>query len=209
MRIRFLAAGVAGIGYVLGSHWLMTRAPASQWSALAVVGPMLALAGALAWQRRQRGLAVLTALALAGLAGQAWQGGGVAPGSIYVAQHVAIHVLLAFLFGLTLQPGRESLITALARRVHGGLTVAMEAYSRKVTIAWTIYFVAMAALSLALYALAPFATWATFANLATPLAMLTLFIGEYVLRYRLHPEFERATLSQALRAYADRSTPHE
>jgi uncharacterized membrane protein len=186
MRIRFLAAGVAGIGYVVGSHWLMTRAPASEWSALVVVGPMLALAAFLAWQ-----------------------GGGIAPGSIYVAQHVAIHVLLAFVFGLTLQPGRESLVTALARRVHGRLTPDMEAYSRKVTATWTIYFLAMAALSLALYALTPFATWAAFANLATPLAMLALFVGEYLLRYWLHPEFERATLSQALRAYADRAGPHD
>ena len=209
MRIRFLAVGVAAVGYVLGSHWLMTRAPASEWSALLVVGPMLALAAFLAWQRRQRLLAALAALATAALAWQAWQGGGIAPGSIYVAQHVAIHVLLAFVFGLTLQPGRESLVTALARRVHGRLTPDMEAYSRKVTATWTIYFLAMAALSLALYALAPFATWAAFANLATPLAMLALFVGEYLLRYWLHPEFERATLSQALRAYADRAGPHD
>ena len=67
----------------------------------------------------------------------------------------------------------------------------------------------MALLSLALYALAPFASWAAFANLATPVAMVALFIGEYLLRYRLHPEFERATLSQALNAYADRGAPHE
>ena len=52
----------------------------------------------------------------------------------------------------------------------------------------------MAALSLALYALAPFAAWAAFANLVTPLAMVLMFVGEYLLRYRLHPEFERATL---------------
>ena len=208
MGVRFLALGVAGIGYVLGSHWLMTRAPDAEWAALVVVGPMLALAALLAWQRRQRLLATLAALATAALALQAWQGGGLAPGSIYVAQHVAIHGLLAFVFGLSLQAGRESLVTALARRVHG-LTPAMAAYSRKVTIAWTVYFVTMAVLSLLLYALAPFALWAAFANLATPLAMLAMFIGEYLLRYRLHPEFERATLGQALRAYVDRGTPHD
>ncbi len=59
----------------------------------------------------------------------------------------------------------------------------------------------MAALSLVLYAFAPFDAWATFANLVTPLAMLLMFVGEYLLRYRLHPEFERATLAQAVRAY--------
>jgi uncharacterized membrane protein len=209
MRIRLLAAGVAGVAYVLASHWLMTRAPASSWSALAIVGPMLALATFLAWQRGQRLLAALALLATLALTWHAWRGGGLAPGSIYVAQHVAIHVLLAFVFGLTLVGGRESLVTALARRVHGTMTPTMAAYSRKVTVVWMVYFVAMALLSLALYALAPFDTWAAFANLATPLAMIALFVGEYLLRYRLHPEFERATLSQALNAYADRGAPHE
>ena len=65
MRIRLLAAGVAGVVYVLGSHWLMTRAPTLPWSALAIVGPMLALAAALAWQRGQRLLATAAGLATA------------------------------------------------------------------------------------------------------------------------------------------------
>ena len=43
-----------------------------------------------------------------------------------------------------------------------------------------------------------------FANLLTPLAMVLMFVGEYLLRYRLHPEFERATLAQAMRAYSRR-----
>ena len=181
-------------------------APASPWNAVVVVGPMLGAAALLAWQRRQRLLATLAALATAALVVQAWRGDGFSVGSIYVGQHVAVHVLLAFVFGLTLQADREPLVTALARRVHASMTPAMAAYSRKVTLAWAVYFVAMAALSLALYALAPFDVWATFANLVTPLAILLMFVGEYLLRYRLHPEFERATLAQAVRAYADRGS---
>jgi len=209
MGIRLLVAGAAGLAYLLGSHWLMTSAAASAWNAVVVVAPMLAIAAFLAWQRRQRMLASVAALATAALVVQAWHGGGVAAETIYVGQHVAIHILLALVFGLTLQAGREPLVTALARRVHGSLTTAMVAYSRRVTVAWTLYFVAMAALSLVLYAAAPFAAWAAFANLVTPLAIVAMFLGEYLLRYRLHPEFERATLAQAVRAYADRTAPHE
>ncbi len=208
MRARVIAVGVATVAYVLGSHWLMTGAPASPWNAVVVVGPMLSAAAFLAWQRRQLLLAALAALATAALVVQAWRG-GLDARAIYAGQHVAIHLLLALVFALTLQSGREPLVTALARRVHGGhLTAAMATYSRKVTVTWTVYFVAMALLSLVLYALAPFEVWAAFANLATPLAMLLLFVGEYALRYRLHPEFERATLAQAMRAYADRGS-HE
>ena len=204
MRAGVIAAGAATVAYVLGSHWLMTSAPASPWNAVIVVGPMLVAAAVLAWQRGQRLLAALATLATAALVVQAWRG-GLESNAIYVGQHVAIHLLLALVFGVTLQAGREPLVTALARRVHGGhLTPAMADYSRKVTIVWSGYFVAMAMLSLALFAWAPFDAWAAFANLATPLAMLLLFVGEYALRYRLHPEFERATLAQAMRAYAER-----
>jgi uncharacterized membrane protein len=207
--IRLVAAGLAGAAYVLGSHWLMTSEPSSAWNAALVVGPMLGLAAWLAWQRGRRLLGLGAALATATLVVHGWRGGALPAGSIYVGQHVAIHVLLAFVFGLTLQAGREPLVTALARRVHGHLTPAMAAYSRKVTVAWTAYFLAMAALSLALFAFASFALWAAFANLLTPLAIVAMFLGEYLLRYRLHPEFERATLAQAMRAYADRATPHD
>jgi uncharacterized membrane protein len=209
MGIRLLVVGVAGAAYLLGSYWLMTRAPTLPWGAVIVVAPMLAIAAVVAWQRGQPVVALLSMLATLALAVQAGRGGGLAPATIYVGQHVAIHVLLAFAFGLTLQDGREPLVTALARRVHGSLTPAMAAYSRRVTIAWTIYFVAMATLSLALFALAPFAAWAAFANFVTPLAIVAMFVAEYLLRYRLHPEFERATLAEALRAYADRRGRHE
>ena len=206
MRARYVVVGLAGAAYVAATHWLMTRAPASDWNAVVVVGPMLALAALWAGRRGMRVLAAVPALAVLALVVQAWRGDGFAPGTLYLAQHAGVHALLAFIFGSTLQAGREPLITALARRVHDRLTAPMAVYTRKVTIAWTLYFSGMAALSVTLYALAPFGAWAVFANLVTPVAMALLFVGEYVLRYRLHPEFERATLAQAMNAYSQRST---
>jgi hypothetical protein len=66
------------------------------------------------------------------------------------------------------------------------------------------YFVLMAAVSIGLFAVRAVRRWALFANLLTPLAMVLMFVGEFVLRYRLHPEFERATLADAMNAYARR-----
>jgi len=204
MGARAVLIAAAGVAYVAATHWLMTRAPASDWNAVVVVGPMLALAAWVAWQRGLRLLAAALVAGTAALVAEAWRGGGFAPASLYVAQHVAIHLLLALVFGMTLLRNREPLIVALARRVHGRLTPDMAAYARKVTAAWALYFVAMAALSLLLFRYAPFETWAVFANLATPVAMVAMFVGEHLLRYRLHPEFERATLKQAMRAYSNR-----
>ena len=204
MRARYAVVGLLGLAWIAASHWVMTRAVPSDWNGVVVVAPMLALLAAWAWQRRRKVVAGLATAAVLGLAVQAWRGVGIAPASLYLVQHVTIHLALAGVFGLSLRGGGDSLVTALARRVHGPLVPAMAAYSRRVTIAWTAYFVAMAALSLALFAFAPFDAWAVFANLATPLAMLAMFVGEHLLRYRLHPEFEHATIGQAVRAYAAR-----
>lgn len=209
LRPRYVAAGVAGLAYVTASQWLMTRTPPSPWGAVALLTPMLAIIAVGTWRSGQRAISLLAATALAALALKAGLGSGLAPEHLYLAEHVAIHLFLAFTFGMTLRRGARPLIARLAERVHDGLTPAMERYTRKVTLAWTVYFCAMAALSIAIHALAPFKAWATFANLLTPLALIAMFIGEYTLRYRLHPEFERASLKDMLRVYSQsrRSAP--
>ncbi|MDQ6629415.1 MAG: acyl carrier protein [Pseudomonadota bacterium] len=205
MRGRAVAVALSVVAYVVACHWLMTRAPEWRWNGAVIVGPMLLLLSVHLWQRRQRVLATLCAVGLAALLAQAWRGGGIAPRLLYLLQHAGVHAGLAVLFVMTLRPGQEPLITALARRVHRGLTPAMEAYSRRVTIAWAVYFAAMAGVSVCLFVAAPFEIWATFANFATPLVIAALFVAEHTLRYRLHPEFERATLSAAMSAYAHRN----
>ena len=62
MRARYLAVGLAGAAYVAATHWLMTRAPASDWNAVVVVGPMLVLASLYAARRRMRLLAAAAGL---------------------------------------------------------------------------------------------------------------------------------------------------
>ena len=202
LRPRYVAAGAAALAYVIASQWLMTRTPPSPWGAVALLTPMLAIIAIGTWRSGQRAISLLAAAALAALALKAGLGSGLAPEHLYLAEHVAIHLFLAFTFGITLRRRAKPLITRFAERVHAALTPAMETYTRKVTIAWTIYFCVMAALSMAVHLLAPFTTWATFANLLTPLALVAMFVGEYLLRYRLHPEFERASLNDMIRAYS-------
>ena len=199
---RVAVVAVAGVAYVLGTHWLMTTANGSPWNVVGVLSPMLVLVAAGAWRSGQRWLALGAAAVLLGLCVQALLGARVSAQALYVAQHVGINLFLAVLFGSTLRAGHKPFITTLAERVHRVFTVDMAAYTRKATLAWTLYFIGMAALSVALYALAPFDAWALFANLLTPLAVALMFVGEYLLRYHLHPEFERASLADAIRAYS-------
>jgi len=174
------------------------------WAVGALLGPLVLALTAVAWQQRH-GPAMLACVAA--LAVLVWIGATGQPQSInrlYLLQHAGIHFALGCMFAITLRPGATPLITALAAREHGTMTPAKAAYTRRVTLTWSGYFFAMVALSLALYAWAPWWAWSLFANLVTPLAAIALFVGEYWLRYRLHPEFERATLLQGLRAYRRR-----
>jgi uncharacterized membrane protein len=204
MRARAIGVGIAVVAYIVASHWLMTAARHSPWNLGLVVAPLLAVLLLYAWQRGQRGPGIALALALAMLAWLAWRDGGLAAGLLHLAAHLAVYTVLATVFALTLQRGREPLVTALVRRVHGHLAPGMAGYSRKVTVAWAVCFAAIVLISIALFVLAPFEAWAAFANFGALLAMALLFLGEYALRYRLHPEFERASLGAALRAYARR-----
>jgi uncharacterized membrane protein len=148
-------------------------------------------------------------LALAWLAASLWFSAGehASPWAahvlqrVHVAEHVGIHLGLALWFGATLRPGAVPLITRLAARVHGTLTPAKVRYTRAVTAIWTGTFAALAALSLVLYAWLSFAGWTLFADVASPLLLAALFFGEYALRYRLHPEFERTHLRDMVRAW--------
>lgn len=198
---RFMAAAAALVGYALLSHALMVWAGDRPWAVAALLAPLVLALGALALQHRH----LTTALAcLAALVLLAWIGASGEAHSInrlYLLQHAGIHGALGCAFALTLRRGATPLVTALAAGAARTMTPAMARYTRRVTVLWVGYFVAMTALSLALYAWAPWWVWSLLANLVTPLALVGLFVGEYAWRCRLHPEFERVTMLQALRAY--------
>ena len=199
--LQIAAIALASVVYIVGCHWLMTRAQPSPWNAVGVLAPMLAAIAIGAWRAGQAALGALAVLAIAGLCAQALLGGQMPPQLLYLGQHAGIHLFLGFAFGSTLRTGHTPLITTLASRVHRNFTPDMVAYTRKCTFAWVVYFVGMAAVSVALYAFAPFDTWALFANLLTPVTLAAMFVGEYLVRYWLHPEFERASFADAIRSY--------
>jgi uncharacterized membrane protein len=199
-RIAVIAA--AGVAYVAGSHWLMTQTEASAWNVVGVLTPMLVVIAIGAWRSGHAWVGAAAVLGIVALCVQALMGVRVSSHGLYLAQHVGINGFLGIVFGSTLRAGHTPLITALATRVHGGrLTPAHQAYTRKITQAWVIFFASLVAASLALYALASFDVWAVFANWATPVAIGAMFVGEHLIRYRLHPEFERASIADAVRAY--------
>ena len=199
---RIAAIALACLAYVLGSHWLMTRVESSAWSVVVLLLPTLAAVGGGAWRSGHRGWSVCALLALLALCVQASLGVRISAHALYLAQYVGIYLFLAMAFGATLRSGQTALITALAHRVHGNrFTPAMAAYTRKLTQVWVMFFVCMVGVSIALYLGADFEVWAVFSNLVTPVALAVMFVGEHLIRFRLHPDFARSTLADAVRAY--------
>jgi uncharacterized membrane protein len=118
---------------------------------------------------------------------------------------VVAYVGLLIVFGGSLLPGREALITGIARRIHGTLRPGIPQYTRRVTIAWCCFFVAQLATSLLLFLFTSMEAWSFFVNvLDLPLVML-MFGGEYLYRVVNVPNRPHSTISQVLTAFTRRN----
>jgi len=121
---------------------------------------------------------------------------------LYYIQHLGTNLALAALFGHTLFGRHEALVTQFARMAHGGvLSLAQLRYSRQVTIAWSIFFLANAAVSSLLFWLATPAAWSLFANvLSTPL-VAAMFVIEHLCRNHFLPPEDRSSIADTVRGY--------
>jgi uncharacterized membrane protein len=202
LAVRIGAVLLVGLAYVGASHWLMTQARETSWNVVAVLTPMLLIVAIGGFRSGHRWVGAAAVAVLAALCVQGFIGTAVPAQILYLLQHAGINAAVGLFFASTLLPGRTALISAVARKVHGHeLTPGHALYSRNVTKAWVVFFVAIVSISIGLFAFASFDTWALFANIVTPIATGAMFMGEFWLRYRLHPEFERSTIADAVRAY--------
>jgi uncharacterized membrane protein len=126
---------------------------------------------------------------------------------LYVAP-VLVPAFFAWVFGHTLARDRTPLISQLIRALHTGIEPPQPAvwtYARRLTAAWTIFFVVLAGTNLALALLAepeglliahgvrPFVTvpqewWSWFANVIGYALVAAFFLIEYAYRRYRFPE---------------------
>jgi uncharacterized membrane protein len=197
------AAGLALAAYAVLSHVLMVHFAQQPWAVAALFGPLLAAVAGGGWLRRQWWLLAACAALVAWLAWLVWRGGVADINRMYVLQHGGIHLALAWTFAITLKAGSTPLITSLAERLHRHFSAEMRAYTRWLTALWVWYFVGMVVVSGLVYALAPWPWWSLFCNVLTPVFAVALFVGEHLIRYVRHPDFERVSLRAAFGAYRD------
>lgn len=208
MHLRLGLSLVALAAYALVSHWLMVNAADAPWAVAALLGPLLLPLLGMAWRQRHAGLLVLVCAGIVALVLVVAAGGLGDVKRLYLLQHVGVHLALGAGFAASLRPPGPALITRMALRVHREMTPGMRAYTAALTGVWVGYFFGMAGLSLALHAWAPWEAWSLLANVLTPLAIGALLVGEHGLRYRLHPEFERVSLMDTVRAFRGSAAGH-
>lgn len=200
--LRLVGVVVLGVAWAVAAHVTSASAEPSGWGAALALLPLGLAVGLALWRVPSRWLAGLGALAAMALLAWLWPLLRTQVALLYFVQQLGIYIMLAALFGRTLGGPGEPLVTQMARRLHGGtLSVRQVSYTRGVTVAWTVFFLGMAAVSSGLFMLASAATWSFFANLMGAPLIILMFGGEYLVRCLLLPPGERATLADAVRAW--------
>ena len=120
---------------------------------------------------------------------------------LFMLQEAGIYLILAFGFGRSLMTGHTALCTQWAQMIHGELSEPVRRYTRTVTLAWTLFFVAISLTSAGLFFLAPVRLWSLFSNFLTLPLAAAMFAIEYEVRRRRLPWMQRASLADTARAY--------
>lgn len=169
-----------------------------KWPALVFVIPALQLLGMGAALLARRGsrrhwvtasaAALLVSLAFVGIS-------RLDLASLPGIPHALAYSSFLAVFGFSLLPGREPVLTRLVLKIRGPLPPELLAYTRHVTAAWCCFFTAQLALSLTLFLVAPLAVWSLFINVLNLPLVVAMFAIEYAYRVVRFPNFRHDRLS--------------
>jgi uncharacterized membrane protein len=136
----------------------------------------------------------------------AWRAGQYSLFATAGIPYVAAYCVILTVFGASLLPGSEPLVTAIARKIHGSLRPDVAVYTRRVTIAWCCFFVFQLGMSLTLFFFASMVAWSFYVNvLDLPLVAL-MFACEYLYRITHVHDWPRSTVVQIIRAFSQRNS---
>ncbi len=125
--------------------------------------------------------------------------------------HWGLYASLLASFAFTLRRGQTPLITAMAYRLHGpDIPTELVAYTRLVTIAWSLFFAAQLSASILLFCLAPLTAWSFFVNILDIPLVVAMYAAEYAVRIRVlrdPPRHSFATIFEMVSDCAKSSSP--
>jgi uncharacterized membrane protein len=200
-RLQLAAVLLFIAAYSILSHHSNLNPQAHDLRALLALAPMMTLGLVLLWRWNGALVALSAAAATAYLLRAFWPLFAQNFSIVYLVQQVGFYSIMAFTFGRSLRQGRVPLCTQLADKVHGPLSVLELRYTRKVTLAWTIFFLLNLAASFLLFKLAPLRVWSVFVNFCSLPLILLMFAAEFAVRRRVLPQVQGSGLIATLRVY--------
>jgi uncharacterized membrane protein len=200
-RLQLAAVVLFLIAYSVLSHYSNLNPQAHDLRTLLALAPMLTLGLVLLWRWSGPLIALLAAAATAYLLRSFWPLFAQNFSIVYLLQQAGFYSIMAFTFGRSLLDNRVPLCTQLADRVHGPLSALELRYTRNVTIAWVMFFLANLAATFLLYRFASLRIWSLFVNFCSLPLILLMFVAEYLVRRRVLPQVQRSGLIATLRVY--------
>jgi len=200
--LRGLALGVLVIAWALLAHYGSATSGASDFGAALATAPMLAVIVILLWRAGNPIWLALGGLSLLGLLTLLWPSLRQNIALLYFIQHLGTNLALASLFGRSLLGDQPALVTHFALLAHDGQISPIKArYTRQVTVAWTLFFLLNAGVSVLLFMLAPASAWSIFANLLQIPLLFFMFAAEHLCRHRILPPEDRSSIADTIRGY--------
>lgn len=115
--------------------------------------------------------------------------------------HAAVYFYLLTWFYGSLRPGREPVVTILARRLRRTMPAKVVRYTRYVTIAWCLFFATQLSFSAILLAFAPEAVWTTFVTLLNVPLIALMVLAEFGCRRILFQHEPHTSLLDTMAAF--------
>lgn len=200
--LRGLAVVVFLVLWAVLAHFGTAGESSPDLSVLLAVSPIMAAVGLLLWRTRHPLLAGAGNLGMLALLAWQWSTLRQNVPLLFFIQNIGTNLALATLFGRSLLGGGEALITQLARAIHHGtISERKRQYTRQATIAWTLFFLCNALISVILWLFAPQSAWSVFANLLSMPLLIAMFVAEHFWRVHALPPEERPSIAQVARAY--------
>lgn len=194
---------LAFAAYPILLHTYILKDEVEAWRLLLVFAPLLIVAGwmifnavAKIWWPLVAGL--LAAAIYYFVTGEHGRVGLLAVNGL---SHASFNLFLLWLFGRTLLPGQEPLISQISRIISGHLPPDIARYTRMVTIVWCLFFGLQIVISLLLYIFASTAAWSFFINVLNTPLLLLLLVGEFAYRKVHLPHHPRASIMKAIEVY--------
>ncbi len=197
---RILAFLIIGSYPFLTHAALTSQSPWTTWAAILISVQVVALGAVLTWRStaRHRWLAALAGLLILAAS---WQSAHESLLAVSGVPHALVNLALLILFGSSLLPGRRPLVTTLACRIDPELPAVMLGYTRRVTLAWTVFFAAQLVLSAILFSAAPVGVWSLFVNVLNGPLIALMFLAEYGFRLVHFRGYRHASISQMIQAF--------